>query len=213
MLIDALVLAGGRSARLGGEPKAALRFQGRSLLQIAVDAAAQARRIVVVGDPRVLGQLTASAHDQKLAFAREDPPFGGPAAGLGAGLEVLRRLEPQTSAFTIVIGCDMPLVGLAVDQLLVALRSSSVNDGESDGVIGMSNGQLQPLAAIYRTSALSRALDAVGSLDGQSMKSITRQLTLNEVDLARESTDDVDTWDDAGRFGIRSNRSFEGETS
>jgi molybdopterin-guanine dinucleotide biosynthesis protein A len=205
VLIDGVVLAGGRSQRLGGEPKAALRFRGRTLLDIALDSLRPTRRVIVVGDPATLGELPAT-----VIAIREDPPFGGPAAGLGAGLGALAHLGGESAEFTMVIGCDMPLIGRATGQLLLALRErmGSGDDAEADGVIGMANGQLQPLAAVYRTSALQAALDSLGPLDGQSLRAITRQLQLVEVPLHDGSTDDVDTWDDAARFDIRSNSSL-----
>jgi molybdopterin-guanine dinucleotide biosynthesis protein A len=44
-----VILAGGKSTRLGGVPKAQLRYDGATLLQRAVAAARGAGRAVVVG--------------------------------------------------------------------------------------------------------------------------------------------------------------------
>src|SRR4029079_9730524 len=78
---DAVVLAGGRGRRLGGPSKPEVVVGGRALLDHALAAVAAADRVVVVGPsglarpgiPRVL----------------EDPPDGGPVAGLAAGLAYL----------------------------------------------------------------------------------------------------------------------------
>ncbi|MFD1214070.1 molybdenum cofactor guanylyltransferase, partial [Arthrobacter sp. GCM10027362] len=54
---DAVVLAGGRSSRLGGVPKALLEFEGRTLLRRTLDALSGARRIAVVGPPELAAVL------------------------------------------------------------------------------------------------------------------------------------------------------------
>lgn len=96
MLLDAIVLAGGRSSRLGGSPKAELLVEGRRLVDIAVEAALAAgcRHVVVVG-PDALAPLPTA-----VALTRENPPFGGPAAALAAGLTALETLAPHSDHTT-----------------------------------------------------------------------------------------------------------------
>ena len=81
---DAIVLAGGRARRAGGE-NLALRRGGRSVLDLAVLAVSDAATVVVVGPvvavPKVPGQLV---------WRREDPPYGGPVAAIAAALPELR---------------------------------------------------------------------------------------------------------------------------
>ena len=57
--------------------KAGIEYAGRTLLEHALAAVADATEPVVVGD-----QVPTS---RPVSFTREDPPFGGPAAGLLAG--------------------------------------------------------------------------------------------------------------------------------
>ncbi len=55
MDFDAVILAGGRSSRLGGSPKAGLVIGGQTLLERALQAARGALAMVVVGpDPGTL---------------------------------------------------------------------------------------------------------------------------------------------------------------
>src|SRR5665648_985882 len=75
---DAIVLAGGEGIRLGGVDKAAVPVGGRPMLAHVLDAVAGARRTVVVAPPTV----ATFGVDR----VQEDPPLGGPAAGLAAGL-------------------------------------------------------------------------------------------------------------------------------
>ncbi|MBD8537305.1 molybdenum cofactor guanylyltransferase, partial [Plantibacter sp. CFBP 13570] len=68
MSVDAIILAGGRSSRLGGVAKASLLRDGRTLLQLAIDAArAAGGRVVVVG-PEV-------GTTAPVRFVRERPVF------------------------------------------------------------------------------------------------------------------------------------------
>src|SRR5690606_5354922 len=89
---DAVVLAGGRARRLGGVPKPTLVLRGTTLEQHALAAAVGARRTVVVGP---VPTTPAPGHrwppGRDVVRTREDPPFGGPVAGLDAGLQALRR--------------------------------------------------------------------------------------------------------------------------
>jgi CTP:molybdopterin cytidylyltransferase MocA len=101
MLLDAIVLAGGRSSRLFGVPKSALLWRGSTLLQNTVDAVldAGARRVVVVGpgasvaDGAAGGLADGDGPAARIMFAREDPPFGGPAAAIAAGLSALGAFD------------------------------------------------------------------------------------------------------------------------
>ena len=193
MLIDGVVLAGGRSSRLGSVPKADLVFQHQSLLAHAVDASRSARRIVVVGpvDPRSL--------PAGVLLTRESPPFGGPAAGVAAGLAALAASETTASEYTLVLACDMPRVEAAAAALLEQLPPGQ----DADGLIAVDDhGRIQPLAALYRTERLAAAV-AKSDVNGMSMFRLIAGLNLTPVTMPPGSTDDVDTFSDAARFGIK----------
>lgn len=212
MEFDAIILAGGRSSRLGGVPKSGLIYDGATLLERSLRAAGAAGRIVVVGpDPGDLpeGVLT----------CREDPPFAGPAAAIAAGLAALAadqagRYEAAAPApFTLVLACDMPRSAEAVRALAAALAASVAiapewapeRDG-GDGVMAVSaDGRKQPLAGFYGTAALQRCVaDAAGrgGLENASVFALLARLDVREVRVPPGSTDDVDTWDDASALGV-----------
>lgn len=201
-MIDAIVLAGGRSSRLGEVPKAGLAFQQRTLLEHAVDAVSFARATVIVGD--VPGTVPAG-----ILTTREEPVFGGPAAGISAGLARLSQARTEPSDFTFVLACDMPSVSAATAALKEALGHGIA----SDGLIAVdADGHPQPLAAVYRTLSLASATAEPGRnglLDGLSMFRLIAKLSLTEIAVPPGSTDDVDTWDDAARFGISHPRTME----
>lgn len=219
MEFDAIVLAGGRSTRLGGVPKALLAVDGATLLERSLQAARGARRIVVVGP-------AAGSLPSDVLACREEPPFAGPAAAIAAGLSALSaaadRGDPgagRPAPLTLVLACDMPRVAAAVRALLdvaadlpadfpadlPAGAPGSDEAGPRDGVVAVSaEGRTQPLVGLYGTAALERAVaDAArrNALEGGSVFSLLASLELREVPAPPGSTDDVDTWDDAAALG------------
>jgi len=197
VLIDAIVLAGGRSSRLGEVPKRDLRFEQHTLLEHAVAAVSFARATVVVGD--VGTSMLAAA----VLLTRESPPFAGPAAGIAAGIEALASAVPSTpSDYTMVIACDMPLAAAATGALHRALRSEL----PTDGLIAVDDQQRrQPLAALYNTASLTTTIaehHQRHTLSNLSVFRLIDGLTLTPIAVPAGSTDDVDNWDDAARFGI-----------
>ncbi|WP_255770390.1 molybdenum cofactor guanylyltransferase [Pseudarthrobacter sulfonivorans] len=195
---DALILAGGRSARLGGVPKQALTYDGETLLRRSVAAAGGARAVVVVGPDsgqNPPGTLT----------CREEPPFGGPAAAIAAGLATLGKAGGSRPPLTLLLACDMPNVRQAVAALQEGLRTAGPA-GERDGVVAVSeDGRRQPLVGLYSTAALQRAvaeLAANGDLINGSVRALLASLELKPVAVPAGSTADVDTWDDAATLGV-----------
>jgi molybdopterin-guanine dinucleotide biosynthesis protein A len=196
---DALVLAGGRSSRLGGVPKQGLVFEGATLLQHSLAACSAASLTAVVGpDP---GPLPAG-----VVACREQPEFAGPAAAVAAGLEALGRAGGGRD-FTLVLACDMPRAAAAVQALAESLAESlAFADYAGDGVMACSeDGTAQMLVGFYRTGGLKRAVQELasrGSLIDGSMRSLLASLDLQLVTVPAGTTADVDTWDDAAALGV-----------
>ncbi|HKS00614.1 MAG TPA: NTP transferase domain-containing protein [Arthrobacter sp.] len=192
MDFDAIILAGGRSSRLGGSPKSALMFDGATLLERSLAAAAGARHTVVVG-PEAAG-LPAG-----VLTCREDPPFAGPAAAVAAGLDALRAAG--RADLVLVLACDMPRAEDAVRALREALPGTG-----ADGIMASSaDGRLQPLAGFYGTAVLERAVQdaaARNALVHGSVFALLASLDVQAVAVPAGSTDDVDTWDDAAALGV-----------
>jgi molybdopterin-guanine dinucleotide biosynthesis protein A len=203
VLIDGIVLAGGRSSRLGSVPKSGLVYANQTLLQRSLTAAAPLRRTVVVGG------VTAKELPAGVLLTRENPPFGGPAAGIAAGVATLTAADPEPSDFVLVLACDMPRIGAATTALLGRLANVSDTAGGNAGTDGLvsldQNERVQPLAAVYRTETLTHVLavrERRGALTGLSVFQLISGMHLAPVPVPPGSTDDVDTWEDAARFGI-----------
>ena len=200
---DAVILAGGRSSRLGGVPKQDLVFHHATLLQRALAAAAGASRTVVVGpEPGVPAP--------GVMWCREQPEFAGPAAAISAGLDALALAGGTSATYTLVLACDMPLVQDAVAMLKAALVQKV-----GDGVVARSgDGTLQPLAGFYRTAVLIKSaaeLSSRGALINGSVRSLLASLEVQPVTVPAGSTADVDTWDDAAALGIAAGRQDKGQ--
>ncbi len=211
MLVDAVVLAGGRSTRLahghaepaGPPAKASLLLGGSTLLNLAVSATLSiARECVVVGP--VDGRRLADA----VLTTRETPHFAGPAAAIAAGMERLDAAHAASGTApadaVLVLACDMPGIVSHLAALLEALAPASPL---VDGVISVDDsGHRQPLAALYRRAALANAIGRLDSesLVGLSVRELIAPLALSPLAALDGATDDVDTWEDAARFGAHS---------
>ncbi|WP_031484512.1 NTP transferase domain-containing protein [Streptomyces bicolor] len=179
---DAVVLAGGAARRLGGADKPGVLVGGRALLDRVLAACADARTTVVVADPRPTAR--------PVAWAREDPPGGGPLAALDAGL------RHTTAERVVVLSADLPFLDEGtVGRLLAALRTS----GTDGALLTDADGRDQPLVAAYRSSAVRRELaslaDVGGRLTGLPLRRLTGALDLTRVQDPVASFD-CDTWDD-----------------
>ncbi|MFF0910767.1 DUF6457 domain-containing protein [Microbacterium enclense] len=175
---DAILLAGGRGSRLGGAVKPLLAVRGTTLLAAAVAA------VRAVGVDRVV--VAAPLLDAGLAvdWVREDPPFGGPVAGIVAAL-------PRVGAAEVwLLACDLADPGAAVTALAaVEILGDGVclGDGES----------AQWLIGRYRTDALRQAASLLPDRGRDaSMRALLGRLEVAVVPVAAALTRDIDTWDD-----------------
>jgi len=191
---DAIVLAGGRSTRMGDVDKLGLLVDGRTLLSRACAAVADARRLVVVGPAGRPGL------PDGIVSVQEDPPFAGPAAAMGAGLAALGAAAADV---VVVLAADVPRAAEAVPVLLTALGDHP----ERDGVVARSaDGRRQPLLAAHRRHPFAAALSAHEPLAHRSATRILSGLDLLEVDLPDDVVADVDTPADLHRLTEETHR-------
>ncbi|PFG34440.1 molybdenum cofactor guanylyltransferase [Sanguibacter antarcticus] len=208
---DAIVLAGGRARRLGGD-KPNVHVGGRRLLDHALEATTGARRVVVVGPEDLLPDADV-APGGRLSVVREDPPFGGPVAGLAAGLARLAE-ESADAVPVLLLACDVPLVPRLVRQLLSAWSDALLDAARhevlpADGVFVESAGRAQWLVGVYDPTSLRRSLTTVAStrtIDGASMKQVVGHLALLTTQDPEGLSADVDTWLDVEHVDTRLNR-------
>lgn len=188
---DAIVLAGGTASRLDGVSKPDVELAGRRLLDHTLAATAGAGRVVVVAPESV-------AVPDGVVRTLEDPPHGGPVAGLAAGLAALDGHPAGgtgTAPLLLVLSCDVPFVAGAVPRLLAA-----VGEGADGACLRDASGYLQWLVAVYRTGALRGRLDA-SERRGSSVRALVAPLRLTAVPARGQEAADVDTWADLDALG------------
>jgi molybdenum cofactor guanylyltransferase len=138
--IAGIVLAGGRSSRMG-QPKAALEWHGSTLLRRTTGLLARAVEgpVVVVRAP---GQPLPPLPDGVAVV--DDPVEGlGPVQGIATGLAAVA--DRADAAF--VCSTDMPFLHPAYARRVLRLL-----DADADAVLPHARGHRQPLAAAYRTA-------------------------------------------------------------
>ena len=193
-----VVLAGGGSRRWAGRDKTGVLLGGVPVLEHAVRGVAAAADVdlgdvVVVGPPEHPARprlaldtsLPATEPARGVRWVREEPPGGGPVAGLAAGVGAL------TPAVTrVVVGAgDAPFAGEAVPLLLDGL------DEGLDGAIGVdAEGRDQPLLAVYRVAPLRAALSVFPS--ESSLRELVGRLRVARVPVGERPALDLDTPED-----------------
>ncbi len=130
-----VILAGGQSRRMGRD-KAFLKFQGKRMIDLAVEKMT-----------RIFPHVVISANHQKygewgLELVFDKVPGKGPAGG------ILSVMEKYPEKDLVVLGCDLPFVP---DDLLYFLMDMKK---DYDCVIPQENKKLHPLCAIYGHSCL-----------------------------------------------------------
>jgi molybdopterin-guanine dinucleotide biosynthesis protein A len=135
--ITGVIQAGGRSTRMGGEPKALLELGGKRIIERVVDVlgAVLGDLLVVTNTPELYAFLG-------LPMVPDRYPEGGALGGIVTGLAAARG----EAAFTVA--CDMPFLHPDVVRLVTARA------GEADVVIPRVDGQYETMHALYAKACL-----------------------------------------------------------
>lgn len=150
--VGAIVLAGGRSSRFGGD-KLEVAVADRRLLDRAIDAVRAAADDIVV----VLGPDDAERRvPPDVRIARDTSPFEGPLVGVVTGLEAIAAEVERV----LVVGGDMPtLLPSVLDLLVAALDEPAL----ADAAILETDDRVQALPmALRRAPALGHGRPLLG---------------------------------------------------
>jgi molybdenum cofactor guanylyltransferase len=150
-LLSAVVLAGGKSRRMGSD-KAFLKLGDRTFLSIITSELMKVSDdiIVVVGkeEPQKFNEVI----DRSIKVIRDRHDFGSPASGIATCLEHTKYLTAT------IVACDLPLVKAEVIDYLYMC-----SPGYSAAVPIWPNGDIEPLCAVYNIretkAALAQALE------------------------------------------------------
>jgi molybdenum cofactor guanylyltransferase len=177
--ITAVVLAGGSSQRFPPDKLAEL-VDDEPLLNRALASLPDEFVVVVVGSVRCVAR--------SVIFTSEDPPGGGPAAGLVAGV---RRALSEPSDAIVTLPADAPLGGQAASTLLSRLEDES----STQAVVGVdAHGREQPLQLALRPAA-AEALVAVAGPGGAAGVSARRLLDALRPGLVGQELAPAEVWD------------------
>jgi len=140
--VTGVLLAGGRSSRMGGREKALLDIGGQPmLLHVLARLRPQVGRIVINanGDPaRFSGHCLPVVPDSIEGYA-------GPLAGLHAGIEWAKAETPEAE-FIASAPVDCPFLPL---DLVARLKAALIAKG-APCAIAASNGERHPVAGLWR---------------------------------------------------------------
>ncbi|HET8577443.1 MAG TPA: molybdenum cofactor guanylyltransferase [Methylomirabilota bacterium] len=170
MKVTGVIQAGGKSTRMGGQPKALLELGGRRIIDRVVEVvrAVTDDTLIVTNTPELYASLG-------LPMVPDVFPDHGSLGGIYSGL----KAAAGEAAFTVA--CDMPFLVPAVARLVTSRA------GEADVVVPRVAGQLETLHACYgkrclgpiETRLMAGQLKIIGFFDE------VRVLEIPEAEVAR----------------------------
>jgi len=139
---SAIILAGGKSTRLGRD-KASELLLGVSMLQHVVGRveAVAGEIIVVCAAGQTLPEVETST---RLRVVQDIDPEGGPLGGVFSGLSAI------SAPRAVIVGCDMPLLQPALLTALLGLQTDEVDAVVPTNAIFLP----EPLCAVYSKRCL-----------------------------------------------------------
>ncbi len=181
---SAVVLAGGTAARMDGIDKASVELDGRTLLELALDALVDADEVVVVAPASV-------PTGRPVTFVCEDPPRGGPVAGFLTGVDALLRRP----ALVGVVAVDMPRVTPTTWR---RLREAAAG---RDGAFLVGDDGRRQLAGVLDAARLAVVRPGVEEQHGMALHRLLAPLDLTTVPAVGEEAVDIDSWTDLRDLG------------
>ncbi|HWM74795.1 MAG TPA: NTP transferase domain-containing protein [Nocardioides sp.] len=175
---SAVILAGGRAARLDGADKASMEVDGRTLLARALDAVLDAAEVVVVGEP--------VPTERPVTFTLESPRYGGPAAALLTGRDALLR----TTSRLAVLAVDMPHLSPGTFRRLLEAGVGR------DGAVLTDPGGRRQLALVVDPARLDAVRPGLEEQHDLPLHRLIEPMDMVEVPSTGPEHRDVDTWAD-----------------
>ncbi|WYY13429.1 molybdenum cofactor guanylyltransferase [Gordonia terrae] len=183
-VIAALVLAGGRSRRMGSD-KAALDWDGEPMLARVVRVVSQRCDpvLVVAGETSAAFRGVDDIRDRaapgidasKVRWVTDEQEGTGPLGGLVAGLSAAAAAGAE---YAFVCATDMPLIA---PELIDELRLGVT--GSTQAVIARDAQRDHPMAGIYRTDAAGLIADIVAGGERRMLGAI-EALTTHRVGIS-----------------------------
>ncbi|MDK8500214.1 NTP transferase domain-containing protein [Corynebacterium pseudodiphtheriticum] len=165
-----IILAGGRSERMGGIDKSTIRLNGTRLIdhQLAgvLSLGVEKRAIVIVSTKQLAAEISHTA---------ENPAFGGPLAGISAGLSAI----PTGAQRVAILSVDAPDSW----QLLPALMAELTRHTERDAaIIEDEAGIANPLCSVWKSERLQANLAEIGAAHNKPARALVHHADWIGVD-------------------------------
>jgi molybdenum cofactor guanylyltransferase len=176
MTLTAVVLCGGRSARMG-EDKGALPFAGVTMLEHV------ARTVGNIASEVIVVSRVGQAAPPGVRVVHDPVADQGPLAGLAAGLAA------STTDLNVVVACDMPLIRPAVLERLVAAL------GDHAICVAAVDGRPSVLCGVYRKAVAAVAADLLRRGE-RRVTALLDRVSTTRVDAAafRDIDPDLETF-------------------
>ena len=177
--LAAIVLAGGRSTRMGRDKAQVVAHGERLIDRLLRQLPSQVVPVVV--SPAELGV--------SCPVVCEDPPHSGPVAGVAAGVAWIAHIHP-TISLVAVLAVDAPDSPFLIPQLADALRGAGP---QVDAVTVLADGYVQPLGVLWRLAALQAALARMDDFTKAPLKRLLRGANVITITPAGGIERDYDT--------------------
>lgn len=176
MRVTGVIQCGGRSTRMGGQPKALMELGGRRLIERVADVvrAVTDDLLIVTNTPELYTFLG-------LPMVGDVFPDHGSLGGIYSGL----RAAPGDAAFTVA--CDMPFLMPEVARCVIDRAALA------DVVLPLSGGRLETLHACYAKGCLAPMESKLrqGRLKVAGFFDEVRVLVIPEEEVARFRAPDL----------------------
>lgn len=167
-----VILAGGRSERMGGIDKSTIRLNGTRLIdhQLAgvQSLGIDKNFIVIVSTKHLAAGITHTA---------EKPAYGGPLAGISASLSVI----PDSVKRVAILSVDAPDSWQLLPDLAAALERNAERDA---AIIKDDAGIANPLCSVWRSGRLRASLAEIGEAQNKPARALVRHSEWVSVDGA-----------------------------
>lgn len=179
---DGLILAGGKSSRMGGHHKGSLTYKDETFTKILVRELKKEVQTVWLSYGREIKEYMNGCR-----IVRDIYNNSGPIGGIHAGLKVCG------SDILLVAACDMPFLKIDLYYYLYeALSREEMGDcfialaARYDGCVPVIDDRVHPLAAIYRKSAV-KVLEEQIRDKNYCLRDALRKLDILYLDVTGES--------------------------
>jgi len=170
-----VILAGGRSSRMGGSRKALLELNGRPLLSYVID------RLQAHLDPLMLSCDSETSEFECFGLPLVPdllPGFRGPLTGLCSALQYLADKGQQNSL--VLCPCDAPFIPHKLVQTLL----NADQENEKPVVVISYQGVLQPTFSMWHTHHLPAIHEAVVKRGDGGLRYMLKSLPHTVVEWA-----------------------------